>query len=445
MTVIDEVPVSSRAQVYAEGWQSWSPTGWYRRDDVAPRPAQTWEHLMRFRPGASVAAHGAQGEGLLLVDPGDGSAARVYCAVDATVAVPSIRATWRDEHVVVDATGAVRCWEVGGDAGPGPGDGAGAGAGAGTNAGAAALAAVGARIGAAAGARTTAVVPRVWCTWYRYFEAVTAADVRENLRAIDALRLPVDVIQIDDGWSLGTGEWTAPKPAFGSLGATVDAIRHSGRRAGLWLAPFTVGASSGLARRHPDWLTGPAGRNWGDDLVGLDLTHPGVSEYLTEVFTCVRDTGVDYLKLDFLYGGAVPGVRRDRDASAISAYRRGLQLIREVMGEGAYLLGCGAPLLPSVGLVDAMRISPDTFHEGGEDGSQGLRGRTSLRARAWQHGRLWTTDPDCLVARPQFALREEWAREVFAAPGVRGFSDRIDELDERGIRLVRQLLQGAPE
>lgn len=425
MTVVDEVPVSSRAQVYAEGWQSWSPTGWYRREDAVPRPAETWEHLMRFRPGVPVAAHGVQGEGLLVVDPGDGSAVRVYCAVDATAAVPSIRAEWRDDHVVVDATGPVWCGEVGADAG-------------------AALAAVGERIGTAAGARTTAVVPRVWCTWYRYFEAVTAADVSENLRAIDALRLPVDVIQIDDGWSLGTGEWTTPKPAFGALGATVDAIRQSGRRAGLWLAPFTVGASSDLARRHPDWLTGPAGRNWGDDLFGLDPTHPGVIDHLAGVFTRVRDTGVDYLKLDFLYGGAVPGPRHDRDASAISAYRRGLRLIREVMGEGTYLLGCGAPVLPSVGLVDAMRISPDTFHEGGEDGSQGLRGRTSLRARAWQHGRLWTTDPDCLVARPQFALREEWAREVFAAPGLRGFSDRIDELDERGIQLVRQLLQGTP-
>jgi alpha-galactosidase len=28
-----------------------------------------------------------------------------------------------------------------------------------------------------------------------------------------------------------------------------------------------------------------------------------------------------------------------------------------------------------------------------------------------------------------------------AAPGVRGFSDRISELDERGLELVRELLK----
>ena len=65
----------------------------------------------------------------------------------------------------------------------------------------------------------------------------------------------------------------------------------------------------------------------------------------------------------------------------------------------------------------------------------------SVEARAWQHGRFWTNDPDCLVARPEFALREDWADVVLAAPGIRGCSDRIDGLDARGMELVRQLLK----
>ena len=115
------------------------------------------------------------------------------------------------------------------------------------------------------------------------------------------------------------------------------------------------------------------------------------------------------------------------------------------MGENAYLLGCGAPILPSVGLVDAMRVSPDTFHEGGEDGSQGLRGRMSLEARAWQHGRLWTTDPDCLVARPRVraarGVGATWCsrhRDCAASPtGSRARS-------RAGCELVRQLLEEQP-
>ena len=424
MTVVDEVPAGRNVRVYAEGWQSWSPTTWYVPGEPGHRPDEPWQHLMRFRPGVGL-GEGPQGEGLMVVDPGDGAPVRTYATLDASTHVPTVRATWHGDRVLIETDGSVATWTTDDAAGLGAGH---------------ALAAFGDRFGAAAGART-GTVPRVWCSWYRYFEDVTAADVLENLRAIDEEGHSVDVVQIDDGWSLGIGEWMAPRPGFGSVDDVVSAIVDSGRRAGIWLAPFAVGAHSDVARRNPDWLVGPAGANWGDQLVGLDLTHPGVRSYLTDVFGAIRARGVDYVKLDFLYAGAVPGDRFDGAASAVAAYRSGLQLIREVMGEDAFLLGCGAPLLPSVGLVDAMRVSPDTFHEGGEDGSQGLRGRMSLEARAWQDGRLWTNDPDCLVARPQFALRDDWAKVVLAAPGVRGFSDRVAELDAHGRDLVCRLLE----
>jgi alpha-galactosidase len=230
---------------------------------------------------------------------------------------------------------------------------------------------------------------------------------------------------------------------FGSLEAVLDEVRETGRRAGIWVAPFLVGARSTLATEHPDWLTGPAGRNWGDDLVGLDLTHYGVLDLIAETFTRLVDLGVDYLKLDFLYAGAVPvheHGRRAEDMTGEEAYRSGLSLIREVVGPEVYLVGCGAPLLPSVGLVDAMRVSPDTFHEGGEDGSRGLRGLMPLAARAWQQGRFWVNDPDCLVARPTYAERERWADAVTDLGGLASFSDRVADLDGRGLRSVRDLL-----
>lgn len=429
MTILDEIPVGPEARVYAEGWQSWSPTTWSSRGDEIHRPAEPWQHAMRFRPGVEVAGDAQQGEGLLVVDPGDGGAARVFGTLDARRDVPTIRASWRGDRIVVEAVGDgenVTAWTVQSD---------------GPDAGAAGLASFGERFGAASAARFRWASPRVWSSWYQYFEEIHARDVIENAAAIDRAGFEVDVVQIDDGWSLGTGEWTTPNPRFGSLPDAVKAILDSGRRAGIWAAPFSVGAASSIAREHPDWVLGDAGRNWGDDLRGLDLTHPGVRDYLTRVFSDIRDLGIDYVKLDFLYSGALPGARWDADATPISAYRSGLELIREVLGDDAFLLGCGAPILPSVGLVDAMRVAGDTFHEGGEDGSQGLRGRMSVEARSWQHGRFWTNDPDCLVARPEFVLREQWADVVLAAPGIRGFSDRIAGLDARGLELVRELLK----
>lgn len=424
MTVLDEIPVGPEARVYAEGWQSWSPTTWSARGDEVHRPAEPWQHAMRFRPGTPVAEDALQGEGLLVVDPGDGSEARVFGTLDASREVPTIRASWRGDRVLVETDADAGSLSLSKGQNP--------------------LASFGDSFGAASGARFGWAAPRVWCTWYQYFEEVHASDVIENVRAIDAAGLDIDVVQIDDGWSLGTGEWTAPNPRFGSLPDAVSAILDSGRRAGIWAAPFSVGANSSVAREHPDWVLGDAGKNWGDDLRGLDLTHPGVRDYLARVFSDIRDLGIDYVKLDFLYSGALPGRRHDADATPISAYRSGLELIREVLGDDAFLLGCGAPILPSVGLVDAMRVAGDTFHEGGEDGSQGLRGQMSVEARSWQHGRFWTNDPDCLVARPEFALREEWADVVLAAPGIRGFSDRIAGLDARGRELVHRLLKETP-
>ena len=421
LDVVDEVPVDpASARIYAEGWQSWSPANWYPAGATGQRPSEEWQHTMRFRPGTPIAPEGLQGEGLLAIDPGDGSDVRCY-ATTSPVEIPTIIATLVDRRVIVRSTAAVASSEAA-DA---------------ETALAANADAFTRRVGSTPS--TGEPPPAVWCSWYRYFEEVTAADVLENLRAIDQHGLEVDVIQVDDGWSPGLGEGLVVADRFGSLDAVVEEVRATGRRVGIWVAPFLVGARSTLATEHPQWVVGDAGRNWGDDLVGLDLTHAGVLDLLAETFTRLVDRGIDYFKLDFLYGGAVPGRRRE-DMTGVEAYRSGLSLIREVVGRDALVVGCGAPLLPSVGLVDAMRVSPDTFHEGGEDGSQGLRGLMPLAARAWQHGRFWVNDPDCLVARPSYAQRDRWSEAVAAFGGLASFSDRVGDLDDHGLGLVRELL-----
>jgi alpha-galactosidase len=65
-----------------------------------------------------------------------------------------------------------------------------------------------------------------------------------------------------------------------------------------------------------------------------------------------------------------------------------------------------------------------------------------LAARAWQQGRLWVNDPDCLVARPSYRLRESWSEAVTAFGGLRSSSDRIAELDDWGLETTRTLLGG---
>jgi alpha-galactosidase len=421
---IDELDVDpAAARFYAEGWQSWSPTTWASWGRPH-RPDEPWQHTMRFRPGRPLPDDDTiQGEGLLVVDPGSGEPTRIYAIEHAGEEVATIRASLTGTSLVVAADGpVVRAF---------------------ADDPVTALTTFGDDFAAGAGVQELRPAPRVWCSWYRYFEAITAPDVEENLAAFDEHDLAVDVVQVDDGWSLGLGEGLRPSRGFADLAGLVDRVRSTGRRVGIWLAPFTIGADTELARRQPAWVTGDAGRNWGQQLLGLDLTHPEVREYL---FTAVRglaELGIDYFKLDFLYAGAVPGRRHD-DTTGVAAYRSGVELVRAAAGPDAFLLGCGAPILPSVGRFDAMRVSPDTFHEGGEDGSGGLRGRMPLVARSWQQGRFWVNDPDCLVTRPSYGQRERWAEAFAEFGGLRSFSDRVSELDEWGLETTRRLMADAP-
>ena len=356
----------------------------------------------------------------------------VVAAPSATGPIPSIRAEVSGDHVTVSADGEV--FLAVSDAGVDLDT---------------ALARWADGFAAAAGVGPLRPPPTVWCSWYHYFERVTQNDVEENLRAIEELRLDVDVVQIDDGYQAEIGDWLLLSDRFASLEDIVGRIRGAGRRAGIWVAPFLVGERSVLAREHPDWLVGGAepGTGWPDQrLFSLDATHPGAEAYLREVFGTFANLGIDYFKIDFIYAGAMDGRRADGALSGVEAYRHGLRVIREAIGPDAYLLGCGAPILPSVGLVDAMRVGPDIAHhyepmDGDLSQPSQRAAAQNTRARAWQHGRFWVNDADCLVAAPHVERREEWAGVVEEFSGLRASSDRLRALDEWGLETTRRLLR----
>jgi alpha-galactosidase len=441
-TVAEVAVDPAAARVFEHGWQSWTPTATYRLDQRPWRVLDPNWFVVNYRGPRFAPPAGFHADGLLAVDPGTGEPARIWAAADPTLAVASIRAEVHSGRLVVSADGPVV--EAVGAGGAGD---------LGT-----ALAAWAGDYAAPLGVGPLRPAPTIWCSWYHYFTEVTEADVLENLANLSTMDLPVDVVQLDDGYQTEIGDWLTLGDRFGSLAGLVARIRDAGRRAGIWVAPFLVGANSEVAQRHPDWLVadaaGPtgapaaAGHHWGQDLYALDPTQPGAAEWLTGVFATFAGMGIDFFKIDFCYAGALPG-RRHTDLPEVAAYRRGLELIRAGIGPDAYLLGCGAPILPSIGLVDAMRVSPDiaASYEPPAGDMSAPSQRSAVQngsARAFQHGRWWVNDPDCILARPAMQRRADWAGHVERYGGLRGSSDRLSELDTWGLETTRRLLATVP-
>ncbi|WP_158266301.1 glycoside hydrolase family 36 protein [Allosphingosinicella deserti] len=297
-----------------------------------------------------------------------------------------------------------------------------------------------------------------WCSWYNLYAAIDEGVIREHLHAARDFRdrhgVPLDIFQIDDGFTPEMGDWLAVKPQFpAGMKPLLAEIAAAGFRPGLWIAPFLVGNRSRLFAEHPDWvvqdrLTGRAlvamqfyGEfRWhkrSEEYHVLDITHPDAAAYVTRVFrTWVKEWGAAYIKADFLLHGAEYGPERaiwhEPGLSRIAVWRRMMILIREAIGPDVILSGCGCPLWAGVGIVDAVRIGRDigVTWNGDYSAESLLR---DLQSRNHANGILWQADPDCILLRDRFhALSDDQidllARFAAGAGGVTMTSDHLGEL-----------------
>jgi alpha-galactosidase len=327
-----------------------------------------------------------------------------------------------------------------------------------------------------AGTEPPKLAPSGWCSWYYYFTAVTEQDVLANLDFLASHRrqLPVELVQLDDGYQAAIGDWRDWNEKFpGGPRAITEQIHAAGLKAGLWLAPFLAGENSRLAAEHPDWLVRDrsgkpvvAVRNWGQANYALDLTNPAARDWLRALFVEIFDEWrFDYVKIDFVFAAAIPGRRFDDRRSPIEAYREGLAIVRRAAGE-RFVLGCGALQLASVGLVDAMRIGPDVapwWRARGPRGDDGqpaalpaMNGAPAAEAairntlqRSWSHGLLWLNDPDCLLARDSKTRLsgsevQSLATVIGLSAGMIVLSDNLPELSQAALDTISFLLPALP-
>lgn len=296
-----------------------------------------------------------------------------------------------------------------------------------------------------------------WCSWYNLYAAIDEPIILEHLAAAKAFRdahaVPLDIFQIDDGFTPEMGDWLNVKPQFlRGMAPLLADVAAAGFRPGLWIAPFLVGNRSKLFAAHPDWVVrdvvagGPliAMHFYGEfrwhkrseEYYILDVTHPDAAAYISTVFRTWAEWGARYIKADFLLHGMEYGPDRalwhESGLSRVTIWRRMMTLIREAVGDDVIVSGCGCPLWASVGLVDAVRIGRDvgvTWH--GDYSAESLL--RDLQSRNHANGILWQADPDCILLRDRFhemtdAQVEMLARFAGSAGGVTMTSDKLDDL-----------------
>lgn len=442
-------------RVYQHGWQSWSATGSRRLGD-GPIPLSP--SLADYYPPAHVPHDetGILGEWVSVV--WDGQLALLVGFVETAEQLARVRVVQEEDGGKLEATAffdgvplepgaslrsALLQVDVGEDALD-------------------LLERYAARWGARMNARVGAWTPTGWCSWYYFFGGNTADDVLDNVEVIEREKLPLDVVLVDDGYQAAIGDWLEPNPDTfpGGMKELARSLCEAGHRPGIWTAPFGVAPGAKLFQAHPDWVVRDAK---GDPLVAwfhmgvgeiyvLDTTHPEVLTWLEETFRTLREWGYELFKIDFLFAAAQKGRRYDQSVTRAQALRRGVAAIRRGIGEDAFLLGCGAPLGPCVGLVDGMRVGPDVAPSweawDADPASPGVFNalRNSL-ARAWMHRRLWINDPDCVLVRPtgdEGMLKLSEVRTLVTVIGMLGGavidSDHLPLLPPRRIDLLRMLL-----
>lgn len=427
------VDVASAGAFYRHGWHSWSPTGWVNPNDPVRPIADEGRRLGHDDPVHAFDTT-VSGSGVGAVTHTDGTATLVGALAPGGRVWPdgtTLRGSTEGDPIdwVVVRGDELHVFRAYAD-----------------------------RLAAAFGRRGGDRV-RVWCSWYSFYENVSAAAIDDVVTSLSGV--PFDFVQVDDGWEQAIGDWE-PNAKFPlGMGVVADCIRQAGFTPGLWLAPLIARSTSRLVADRPELLLRDgdgdpvvAGINWGGPYFALDTTSQATLEFVSELIARSRSWGYEYLKLDFLYAGAFPGVPRN-DVPREVAYRNACEVMRRTAGDDCYLLACGAPILPSLGIFDGIRVGPDVDEVWEVPGLAALgdeSGRGARNALATSVDRLWLrnvidVDPDCVYLKHDTELDDRTRgalKDLARVSRFIGLADPPAALDDVALAELHTLLTDDP-
>lgn len=286
-----------------------------------------------------------------------------------------------------------------------------------------------------------------WATWYQYYTKISPQIILEASKELKEklFSFGFHLLQVDDGYQKKAGDWTDLKENFEKqfVENLPVKIKNDGLRAGIWLAPFMVDKKSKLAQSvSSNWFLHDYKGNFLTYYIPghstnyiLDVTNPEVEKYLLSIVKYYRDSGYNYLKIDFLFLEAAAAKRFDPRFSGIAAYIKGLSIIRKAAGSAVTLLLSGSIDLPGLGLGDANRVGPDIAYDvfGGNTRLAYIKAELSAVASHFFMGQRWfTPNTDALMLREP--LDESLAEVLLAMAAMTSgdyiLSDKIASLSQ---------------
>ena len=301
--------------------------------------------------------------------------------------------------------------------------------------------------------------PAGWMTWYAVKFGACEEAVLENTRLQKELlgEFGADTVWVDWEWyHAGFREDVKPGVHFfrpdpemypHGLDYVAEKIKQAGFIPALWIAPTHEPVETELIKENPDMALYD-GCMWCGRFM-YDITHPKfLREYLPKAIRQVPQWGYEALKWDVLpftliYGDRLQQNFYDPECSTYEAYRRCIQMARDIVGEDFYMLSCSGNndryVLTAGDLFDGARIGGDIFTW--EEFKRSLVERV-LRVYPY-HNTLLYCDPDNLVLRPEFNDLNQ-ARTRAAIVSLLGlpatFGDDLRELPDDRVELLRRSL-----
>ncbi|MFH0758443.1 MAG: glycoside hydrolase family 36 protein [Bacteroidota bacterium] len=305
-----------------------------------------------------------------------------------------------------------------------------------------------------------------WCSWFYTYEHITEDEVICNAEFAAHHLKPYgfEYIQIDEGFQRCHGDWEGNERFPHGMKWLAEKIKSLHLKPGLWIAPFVVSEKAGIFQNHPDWFlknpdnslkrVGPWpdedtawAKNENPKRYGLDITHPGAAEWLYNLMDTVANKwGYEMIKIDFVAWSILSANQfYDQSVTPGQAYRRGLEIIRNAVGEKCHILDCG-PGQVSVGLIDSMRIELDQNYGYSKDAWKQyfLHSSSSAPAvakRYYFHKKTWINDADHICISLLSIIRAQAAATIIALSGGNTISgDRLSELDGSKLDIIKKVI-----